>query len=525
MAADLDSTIRALAADDGTLAFNRGIEREALRVDAQGNLARSPHPEFLGSKLCHPSITTDFAEAQLELITPVSASIDETLSCLTEIHQFVYSGMGSEVLWAASMPCVLHGDNNITLAQYGTSNLGLLKTAYRNGLGHRYGRAMQTICAVHYNFSFSDAMWASLSAHEGETNPDAGWRSRRYFDMMRNFRRLSWLPVYLFGASPAVCNSFVKGRAHDLERFDEGSLYARGATSLRCGNLGYQSDTQQGLVRVCYDTLENYVSTLAEAICTPHEDYVKLGLVNGDEYIQVNDSILQSEAEFYTTIRAKRVPPKGANFLKVLLEGGVEYVEIRLLDVNPFLPLGIDAGEIRFLDMLLLYCLLTDSPELSDEECADTGANIQQVVYRGREAGTMLGDAGAARSIAEWGQSVADAMMPIAEAMDRVHGGTAYIDSLRAERDKLVEPAQTPSARVLQEMKANSIPYFRFAMNKTIEHQRYFRSLPLAPERTEYFRELARRSRAEQKALEDADTISFDRYLEQYNAEYRELLP
>ncbi|MFT5101745.1 MAG: glutamate--cysteine ligase, partial [Planctomycetaceae bacterium] len=139
------------------LTFKRGIEREGLRVDTHGNLSRKPHPEAFGSKLCHPTITTDFSEGQLELITPASTDINDTFGLMERIHSFVTQNMGDETLWAASMPCVLQGDTTIPLAYYGDSNLGKLKTTYRNGLGNRYGRSMQTICAVHYNFSFPTA--------------------------------------------------------------------------------------------------------------------------------------------------------------------------------------------------------------------------------------------------------------------------------------------------------------------------------------------------------------------------------
>jgi glutamate--cysteine ligase len=184
--------------------FSRGIERETLRVDDKGNLSNKDHPVGLGSKLTHPLITTDFSEAQLELITPVAQSIDETIKKLNDTHRFVYQHMDDEILWASSMPCILQGDGDIPLARYGNSNLGKLKTTYRNGLSIRYGRSMQTICAVHYNFSFSDTLWQGLAKMEAKED-SLSFRSERYFDLMRNFRRYSWLAIYLTGASPAVC--------------------------------------------------------------------------------------------------------------------------------------------------------------------------------------------------------------------------------------------------------------------------------------------------------------------------------
>ncbi|XOV86287.1 MAG: glutamate--cysteine ligase [Pseudomonadota bacterium] len=512
----------ALANNPDTLGFRRGVERETLRVDLQGNLARTPHPAFLGSKLTHPSITTDFSESQLELITPVANSIDETLATLDEVHRFVAQGLSNEVLWSASMPCVLQGDNTIPLAMYGSSNLARLKTTYRHGLGQRYGRAMQTICAVHYNFSFPDSFWTLLASVEGEL-ASKEYKSRRYFDLMRNFRQLSWLPVYLFGASPAVCNSFVKGREHNLVRFDEGSLYAPGATSLRSGNLGYQSDTQGGMLHICYNSLENYVSTLARAICTPHEPYLAAGVKVGNEYLQVNGNVLQSEAEFYTTIRAKCVPPKGENFLRHLKENGVEYLEVRLLDVNPYLPTGIDATQIRFLDLLLLHCLLTPSPEHDDERCNLVNRNLQRVVWEGRNTSTMLDDGDTTRSVPTWGLEVIAALQPLAELLDRDSGNTAYAESLKVQQQKLNDTAFTPSSRVLEDMRAESIPFFRFAMNKAMSHTAGFVEAGLPKDRLDYFKELSRESVEAQHSIEAQDNLSFGEYLTRINAAYQDL--
>ena len=223
---DMPSLISALknasAQDQSLLTFNHGIEREALRVTSEGHLATTKHPDFLGSKLTHPKVTTDFSESQLELITPVHSSPAAALEELDEVHRYIYSGIKDEVLWSASMPCMLSDESDIPLAYYGTSNLGKLKTTYRSGLGYRYGRGMQTICAVHYNFSFQEKFLDWLQQAEQSSEAPSDFRTRRYFDLMRNFRRYSWLLTYLFGASPAVCNSFLKGKtAFALHSFDE----------------------------------------------------------------------------------------------------------------------------------------------------------------------------------------------------------------------------------------------------------------------------------------------------------------
>lgn len=504
-------------------AINRGVERETLRVTPSAGLAATPHPEYLGSKLCHPTITTDFSEAQLELITPVVTDVPAMLDNLDEIHRYVCSGLTDEYLWSASMPCELPADGEIPLAYYGTSNLGRLKTTYRNGLGYRYGRTMQTICAVHYNFSLPDELWRLLWQESGTHESIEAFRSRRYFELMRNFRRFSWLPVYLFGASPAVADSFARGKPHKLQRLDADSLYSPFATSLRNGDLGYQSAIQSTAIKICYNSLDNYVDTLVDAVITPYPEYTRIGTVSGEEYRQVNNSMLQSEAEFYTTVRAKRMPPPGVNFLRELKTKGVEYLEVRLLDVNPYLPLGIGSEQIRFLDTMLLYCLLLESPEHDDPLCRSAQENVAKVVYRGRDSNLQLDDQGVAQSIMDWGTRLLEAMQPVAELLDRTTNIDEHGRGLAGQLEKIRQPEATLSARMLDDMQAAGQSFVEFAQQKTMEHQQYFMSRPLPDEITASYRKLAATSRIEQQKIEQADTVSFDRYLEQMMQGYKKL--
>ncbi len=502
------------------LNFRRGIEREALRVSSSGSLAQTPHPDSLGSKLTHPKITTDFSEAQLELITQPTDSAEQVLAELDDIFRFVYSQLKDEILWSASMPCVLQEDKAIPLAHYGKSNLGKLKTTYRNGLGHRYGRGMQTICAVHYNFSLSDEFWQWLHGHEDSNETLQAFRTRRYFDLMRNFRRYSWLLTYLFGASPAVCNSFVKGKTHNLEVFDEGTAYLPYATSLRSGNLGYQSDTQASQLRVCFNGLNTYIESLADAICTSHAEYEAKGLKDGDEYLQVNGNILQSEAEFYSSIRAKCVPASGENFLSALQTGGVEYIEVRLLDVNPFLPLGIDAAEIHFLDTFLLYCLMTPSPVHEDDLYDEVRDNIMRTVYEGRRPGLTLRDHGTARPMQEWATSLLQEIATYADTLDAAQNTDAYSDATKAQLARIKDPDLTPSGQILAHMQESEIPFFRLAMNQALVHREGFLQNPPTETELSVWQAMAADSIAEQNAIEAADTKPFDEYLADVAAAY-----
>ena len=356
--------------------MRRGLEKESLRVQPDGKLALTPHPQALGSPLTHPHITTDFSESQPELVTGVHARVEDCLSELALIHRVVYqelAAQGSEMLWVSSIPCGLPTDETIPIGMYGTSNIGRAKSIYRMGLGHRYGRRMQTISGIHYNWSLP------------------GLSSEQYFGLIRNFRRHAFLLLYLFGASPAVCSSFVQGRDHDLQPLGQGgAMYLPYATSLRMGRLGYQSDAQATLV-VSYNSLDGYVDSLHEALAVPYPPYEAIGIRNlGGDYNQLATTLLQIENEFYSTIRPKRLTRRGERPLHALRERGVEYVEVRLMDLNPFIDQGIDEATIRFLDVFLLHALLMPSPPDTPEEIAALGRNQRLVASRGREPGLKL---------------------------------------------------------------------------------------------------------------------------------------
>jgi glutamate--cysteine ligase len=195
--------------------IRRGIERETLRVTPNGTLATTGHPEKLGAALTHHWITTDFAEALLEFITPVDDNIDHLLTFLRDIHRYVARNIGDERMWPLSMPCFIEAEQDIELAQFGSSNIGRMKTLYREGLKNRYGALMQTISGVHYNFSLPLEFWQAWAgvqdAESGKEQISAG-----YFRLIRNYYRFGWVIPYLFGASPAICSSFLKGRETNL---------------------------------------------------------------------------------------------------------------------------------------------------------------------------------------------------------------------------------------------------------------------------------------------------------------------
>ena len=497
----------------------RGIEKESLRVSPSGHIANSPHPKALGSALTHPSITTDYSEALLEFITAPSCSIEEVLSELEDIHRFTYSHIGQELLWASSMPCQLGADDQIPIAEYGSSNTGTMKRVYRLGLGYRYGRAMQTIAGIHYNFSVPDELWLELQQQKQNTQTLQDFKSDGYLHLIGNFRRYAWLLLFLLGSAPAVCKSFVANRGHRLSPVgsDSHSLHQPYATSLRMGDLGYQSQAQCS-VDISYNSLKEYVATLRDALAKPYQPYDEIGLKDDQgNYKQLNTHLLQIENEFYSAIRPKRTTTSGETPLQALEHRGVEYIEVRCLDVNPLLACGIDAQTIRFLDTFLLFCLFADSPQTSSAESLELSDNMLRTVYEGRDPKLNLYRDNNQQNLRDWGAELLLQMQPVAELLDTAdHGHKHYSAALRHMQLAIDNPSMTPSASMLDEMQRNNETYFRMAMRKAEEHRQLFQSHPLDQAVTAHYAELAQQSLAQQAAKEANDQISFDQFLFEY---------
>ena len=496
----------------------KGIEKEALRVDAEGAIALTDHPYELGSALTNRYITTDYSEALLEFVTPPGARSWETLQLLCDLHQFAYEHLGDEMLWVTSMPCAVSGDESVPIARYGSSNVGQMKHVYRRGLGHRYGRVMQAISGVHFNYSFDERLWPVLKAETGNDAPVSEFRSQAYLGLLRNFRRYGWLVLYLFGASPAVCKSFCPASASGLEDFDAHTWFAPYATTLRMSDIGYKNKAQAGL-EISLNSLDEYIAGLTAAISTPHPDYERIGVVRDGEYRQLNANILQIENEYYSLIRPKRVAYSGEKPTQALKRGGVEYVEVRALDVSPFDPAGVNRSQLRFLELLLTLCLLQDSPPIDAREQAEIDRNQLIVARDGRRPGLELTRNGERAPLKDLALALLDRLAPVAELHDRGSGNRAYEEVLARHRAMVADPGLTPSARVLTEMRDSGESFFRFGMRMSLEHKDYFLSLAEVGEgRRRQLHAEAVRSHEERAAIEAADRIDFAEYLDRYFA-------
>lgn len=498
-----------------------GLEREALRVAPDGYISQVTHPAALGSALTHPYITTDYSEALLEFITPPLPTALEALNFLDDIHRFVYRHIGDELLWAASMPCILDGEHSIPIAEYGRSNLGFMKHVYRRGLAWRYGRIMQVIAGIHFNFSLPDTFWEAFQEQEKDRRPLQVFRSEAYFGLIRNLQRFGWLILYLFGASPAVCKSFLDGKKTTLAEFDAHTCYNPYATSLRMSNIGYTNSAEKKSgVNVCYNSLAEYIVSLTQATVTPWPPYQDIGIKVDGEYRQLNTNILQIENEYYTSMRPKQ-PPRGNEKPTLALQrGGVRYVELRSVDINPLDPLGVNESQLHFLEAFLLFCLLSESLPLDAEERRMIDENQMITALEGRNPAVSLYRRHApALPLRDWASEILRLMQPICQVLDSGEVNQPYERSLAQQQEHLANPDQTPSARMVAEMRASGENFFRCARRLSENHRRFFETQPLSEERVRFFDEAAQQSLRAQQGIEAADTLGFDAFLQQYFAQ------
>ena len=497
-------------------AGRRGVEKESLRVTPAGRIATTPHPMALGSALTNDHITTDYSEALIELVTPTFTTNWELLQYLCDLHQFVYRHIEDELLWATSMPCVIDGDASIPIAQFGPSNVGRMKTIYREGLGLRYGRVMQAISGVHFNYSFPERLWPVWAAIRESRTSGQSFISESYFDLLRNYRRLGWIVLYLFGVSPMVCKSFLRARGETLPEYGRGTAWEPHSTSLRMSDLGYRNRSQSNL-EVSVNSLDEYVRDLTQAISTPHPEYQRLGVKVDGAYRQLNANLLQIENEYYAFIRPKRVARSGERPTKALMRRGVEYVEVRALDVSAFDPVGVNQNKLRFLEAFLGLCLMRESPLIDAAEQAVLDGNHVTVARRGREPGLMLSREGRQVPMLEWAREIIDQMQGICEQLDEGDPQKPYSAALAVQAAKLDDVALTPSARLIKEIGETGESFFDLALRTSATHKGYFLDLHQPNEaRLREFADQAAESLEVAEAMASAPQKDFDAFLADY---------
>ena len=509
-----ENRLGAVADNPDLSRLQRGVEREALRILPDGSLSNRSHPTLLGSPLTHRSITTDFAEAQLELITGTHTSAEHCYEELLNVHRFVASTLEDELLWPASMPCGLGAEETIKIAEYGRSNAAKMKEVYRSGLAHRYGRVMQTISGIHYNFSLPDSLWEDLATYEN-TESSQSFQDSGYLRLSRNFRLHGWFLLLLFGASPMVCRSFLRNNEHNLQVLDETTGYLPYATSLRMGPLGYQS-ADQAAVFIDHNSLSGFAESLLPTLTETHSKYQTIGILKDGEFLQLNDALLQIEAEYYGTIRIKRKTQPAERALLALKRRGIEYVEVRCVDIDPFEPVGISVETMRFLDIFLLHCLLSDNEGESKEQAQLNLSNQLRTVHEGLDSNTQLKTANGEVSIREWAQEILADCLQIASKLDQFQETPVFTQAVESQSKTLNNLRISPSARLQKQCRDFNQSFSSVGLELAREHMTTLIEQPLSDKVIRQFKDETERSNTARETLENAESETFESYLKRF---------
>ena len=470
-------------------AFHFGLERESLRIDSKGNISKYPHPKSFGSPLTHPYIHTDFGEQQLEWNTPPKTSFRSAQKFLENLMHFSLKKNPKELFWPFSMPPHL---DEIQIAQYGSSHAGRKKEIYREGLRDRYGMNLQMISGIHFNFSFDRPFWEKLHRYENSSLPIQAFINEKYLGMIRNFLREGWLLTYLFGASPAADPSYVD-LPEDFRKVGD-AFVGPHATSIRTSHLGYYSRVQNQLA-ISLNSLDEYIEEIQTAISTPKKEYLSIPS-------QLNNHILQIENEHYSRIRPKANSKDGESPLKALQNRGIEYIEVRAIDLDPYHPIGITTEQIDFLHCFLLYCMNKKAPLLSKQCQICLTCNQDKVALEGRKNGLILREKNEI-SLEKWSMKIFKSMEPIAKLLGKEK-------NLRLQKEKVKNASLTPSALIAESL--NHSTYRQLGVKLAKTHKKTLLSNTLTSKQLKHFEKQVTDSQIENQKLETEASILVDGY-------------
>ncbi len=509
-----------------------GLEKECLRVGLSGGISQQDHPVALGRALTHPFITTDFSEALLEMVTPPCDSAAQAMNFLNSVHQFIVSRLPeNEHIWNTSMPCILNEARSVRIGEYGSSHSGQMKHAYRRGLGLRYGRRMQAIAGVHFNFSMPDAAWLFRKTAQAPGQQDSieRWgalddvakqsvRTTGYFEMTQNLLQVGWLVPYLFGASPAICTSFLgEGEGDDLQEWNSTTRFAPFGTSLRMSNIGYRYREDQPIdLSVCHNSVDTYIKDVIAHVNSTHPAYEAMGLRDEKgKHQQLSTSRLQIENEYYSSVRPKQIAKDGELPIKALQDRGIRYLELRSVDVNILEPNGLELSQVAMLELLMMFAWLAPPQSLDAANVQRCARNVQTVAYRGREPGLQLETPSGEVGLQQWGKDILNSIEPLAQWLDQGLEEPIYAKTLQQQVDKLNDPDKTPSATILKGIKQTG-SFFEHAQELSAKHHEHFTLVPVDEAINSLLDSKVTESIQKQDQLERGDTGSFENYLAAY---------
>jgi len=482
----------------------KGIEREALRIDNSGCISKESHKKYFGSALCHEYLTTDFSEALLEIVTPPFEKIVNLISFLSDSHHFVSNSLKNEQLWPLSMPPNFTTEEEIQIAKYGKSNLAKFKTTYRKGLAKRYGRTMQAISGLHFNYSLPDAMWEWKYADDSRLN-----KNEVYFNAIRNVHRKSWLILYLFGASPILNKNFLNHIPNGFRSYKD-SVYLPYATSLRMSHFGYQN-TSQSNIEVSLNSMSEYVNDLFLLTNTKSSKYENSNLEDLSDLPQLNDNQLQIEDEYYSMIRPKSSVASDIRPISKLINHGVDYIELRSVDIDPFSPIGIEESTLYFLEAFVLYSAFSSSPKFTRDDYQVFKKNNHTVSTMGRMKDICLQKDKEQILLKDWASNILEEMDPFFDILSiSQEWRREYFNSIQ-------EPENTISGKFLRTILDSSERLDDFSLRISEKNKNDFLFLSKEDNKSwESFRNESRISLQKQKELENETQIDFNKFLEEY---------
>ncbi|MCH9630659.1 MAG: Glutathione biosynthesis bifunctional protein GshAB [Chlamydiia bacterium] len=491
--------------------YKIGLERETLRTDSAGVLAKSPHPKSLGSPLKNSYISTDFSESQVELITPAFSSIKELNVFLNNLHAFLARGVKNEHLWPLSMPCRLPKKSDIPIAEYGTSDTAMEKVYYRRGLVERYGTNMQLISGIHYNFSFSNEVFEALHHKLKSKESLSRFVSDQYFHITRNYLHFGWIITYLFGSSPLADKSYFSNKIpKGFKKLDNDTYCLMEATSLRMSAYGYYNKTKCQHT-VSLDNLDDYIKDLEFAVNTPCKSFEKLGLFDkSGKRIQLNTHLMQIPSEHYTRIRPKAIPILNESPIEALKRGGISYLEIRSIDIDPTDPVGITKEKILFVHLFLIFCLFKESHSIKDKTTQKMLLKNQDLVgVSGNKEDLILCDFGKKKKLKSWILEILEEMLEITDTLAPAHR-KAYKTCVMNQIEKVEGKRTTPSKRLIENvMNEGFLPY---CLRVAKEHKKWLLEHESGKNVSAFFAEEAMRSFEKQKKLEQQESFYLKGY-------------
>ncbi|QUI23380.1 bifunctional glutamate--cysteine ligase GshA/glutathione synthetase GshB [Vallitalea pronyensis] len=417
-----------------------GLEKENVRVNYSGKLATTPHPKAFGDKLMNPYITTDFSESQVEMITPTVDSLEELYHMLDTIQNVIATTLDNELLWPQSLPPILPEEEQIPIASYETNEIKIQDNAnlYREYLANKYGRKKQMISGIHFNFSFKDSFLRKLYESCKKHHSYRAFKDDLYMKMTRNITKFSWFFIRLLGSSPAIdesyfdyCKKCYKGSLFDDETF-------KFKASIRNGRCGYKNNDNY---YVNLDSLEDYIESMQH-------------LIDAGELI--------SSKEYYSVIR----PKNSQGNLSALKEHGIEYLELRLLDINPLFKLGISMDDLYLIHLFMVFSLLLDNDTLDEQLFHEATENKHHIADYGRKKGLAFNFDGKETDVETLSMEVLDTLRAI---IDLIHIKREFLHKTMDKYEAMIKDhTKIYSSILIEQIKEQG--FIQFHLNKAKEY-------------------------------------------------------